>query len=333
MTRVVRFSQYGGPEVLRINDIDVPEPGPDEVRITVKAIGLNRAESMFRSGQYLEEAQFPSRLGYEAAGIVEAVGARAGQFTVGDIVSLIPPASIAQWGTYAELAVVPAAMLVKHPANLSFAEASAVWMQYITAWGALIHVAALQPGEFVLITAASSSVGLAAIQIANQVGAIPIAVSRTLAKREQLLSAGAAHVVASESADFNQQVERFTAGKGARVIFDPVGGPFLEHLVDVAATGGIVLVYGALSPEPAPFPLFKVLGKSLALRGYLLHEITSRPALLEAAKAYVIAGLEEGTLRPVIAKTFDFEQIVAAHQYLEAGEQFGKVVVTLESDS
>lgn len=147
MTRVVRFSQYGGPEVLRIDDIEVPAPGPDEVRISVKAIGLNRAESMFRSGQYLEQAEFPSRLGYEAAGIVEAVGARAGEFAVGDIVSLVPPISIAQWGTYAELAVLPAAMLVKHPASLSFAEASAVWMQYVTAWGALIQVAALQPGS------------------------------------------------------------------------------------------------------------------------------------------------------------------------------------------
>ncbi len=103
MTRVVRFSQYGGPQVLRIEDIDVAQPGPDEVRVSVRAIGLNRAESMFRSGQYLEQAEFPSRLGYEAAGVVESVGARAGQFAVGDVVSLIPPISIARWGTYAEL--------------------------------------------------------------------------------------------------------------------------------------------------------------------------------------------------------------------------------------
>jgi NADPH:quinone reductase-like Zn-dependent oxidoreductase len=330
MTRVVRFDHYGGPDVLSIDDLDVPLPGGAEVRIEVKAIGLNRAESMFRSGHYLEAAQFPSRLGYEAAGIVESVGAQVDQFAPGDIVSLIPPSSIAQWGTYAELAVVPAAMLVKHPPSLSFVEAAAVWMQYLTAWGALMHVAQLQPREFVLITAASSSVGLAAIQIANQVGAIPIAVSRTHAKGAQLLAAGAAYAVASADEDFVQQIERITAGVGARVVFDPVGGPFLERLVDVAAVGGIVLVYGALSLQPAPFPLFKVLGKSLALRGYLLHEISSRPVLLEAAKAYVAVGLEARTLRPIIAKTFAFEQIVEAHRYLEAGEQFGKVVVTLE---
>ncbi|KPB75558.1 zinc-dependent alcohol dehydrogenase family protein [Pseudomonas cannabina] len=333
MTRVVRFNQYGGPEVLTIDDIDVAEPGPGEVTIAVKAIGLNRAESMFRGGQYLEEAAFPSRLGYEAAGIVESVGANVGLFAPGDIVSLIPPSSIATWGTYAELAVVPAAMLVKHPSNLSFVEAAAVWMQYVTAWGALVHVAQLQAGEFVLITAASSSVGLAAIQIANQVGAIPIAVSRTRTKCAQLLEAGAAYGVASEDEDFVQQIEKITEGVGTRVIFDPVGGPFLERLVEVASVGGIVLVYGALSPEPAPFPLFKVLGKSLTLRGYLLHEISSRPALLEAAKAYVVAGLEAGKLRPVIARTFPFEQIVEAHRYLEAGDQFGKVVVTVGADT
>jgi len=333
MTRAVRFYQYGGPEVLKIDDIDVPAPGPDEVLIRVKAIGLNRAESMFRSGQYLEQAEFPSRLGYEAAGIVEAVGARAGDFAVGEHVSLIPPSSVARWGTYAELAVVPAAMLVRHPASLSFIQAAAVWMQYVTAWGALVHVAKLQPGEFVLITAASSSVGLAAIQIANQLGAIPIAVSRTQAKGQALLDAGAAHVLASEQEDFLQQVKRITDGKGAQVIFDPVGGPFLETLVDAASESAIVLIYGALSSAPTPFPLFKVLGKSLTLRGYLLHEISSRPDLLDAAKAYVIAGLEAGTLKPLIARTFDFEQIVAAHRYLESGEQLGKVVVSLESGS
>ncbi|WP_460136906.1 zinc-dependent alcohol dehydrogenase family protein [Pseudomonas sp. S1_E04] len=330
MTRVVRFYEYGDPDVLRIEDLPVAQPGPDEVRIRVKAIGLNRAESMFRRGQYLEQAAFPSRLGYEAAGFVEAVGDAVHGFEIGDPVSLVPPSSIAQWGTYAEQAVVPAAMLVRHPDNLSMEQAAGIWMQYLTAWGALLPVAGLVAGDYVLVTAASSSVGLAAIQIANRVGAIPIAVTRGEQKVRKLLAAGAVHVIVSDQEDLAARVEHITAGNGVRVVFDPVGGPAIEQLADATRRGGIIIEYGALSSEPSPFPLFTVLGKSLTLRGYLLHEIINDPALFAQGKAFVSSGLVDGSLSPVVAKTFAFDEIVEAHRYLEAGEQFGKVIVTLE---
>lgn len=330
MTRVVRFYEYGDPAVLRIEDLPAAQPGPDEVRIRVRAIGLNRAESMFRRGQYLEEAVFPSRLGYEAAGLVEVVGEAVRDFQVGDQVSLVPPSSIAQWGTYAEQAVVPAAMLVRHPDSLSMEQAAGVWMQYLTAWGALLPVARLAAGDFLLVTAASSSVGLAAIQIANRVGAIPIAVTRGEQKVRKLLAAGAAHVIVSDEEDLVARVAQITSGNGVKVVFDPVGGPAIEQLAEATRRGGIIIEYGALSSESSPFPLFTVLGKSLTLRGYLLHEIVNDPALFAEGKAYVSSGLEDGSLSPIIARTFAFEDIVQAHQYLEAGEQFGKVIVSLE---
>lgn len=330
MTRVVRFYEYGDPAVLRIEDLPAAQPGPDEVRIRVRAIGLNRAESMFRRGQYLEEAIFPSRLGYEAAGLVEVVGEAVRDFQVGDQVSLVPPSSIAQWGTYAEQAVVPAAMLVRHPDSLSMEQAAGVWMQYLTAWGALLPVARLAAGDFLLVTAASSSVGLAAIQIANRVGAIPIAVTRGEQKVRKLLAAGAAHVIVSDEEDLVARVAQITSGNGVKVVFDPVGGPAIEQLAEATRRGGIIIEYGALSSESSPFPLFTVLGKSLTLRGYLLHEIVNDPALFAEGKAYVSSGLEDGSLSPIIARTFAFEDIVQAHQYLEAGEQFGKVIVSLE---
>jgi NADPH:quinone reductase-like Zn-dependent oxidoreductase len=163
MARVVRFHETGGPEVLKIEEIEVPPPGPGEDQIAVKAIGLNRAESMFRSGQYLEDPVLPARLGYEAAGTVSAVGPGVQGFRVGDIVSVIPSFSLNRYGMYAEVANVPVHALVKHPATLSFEEASAVWMQYVTAYGALIDIAGLTRGDRLVIPAASSSVGLAAI--------------------------------------------------------------------------------------------------------------------------------------------------------------------------
>ena len=183
MARIVRFREYGDASILKIESLDIPPPSADEVQIDVKSIGLNRAEVMFRTHAYMQEAQFPSRLGFEAAGIVKTVGTAIASFRKGDVVSLIPPADVARWGTYGELANVPARNLVKHPRNISFEEAAASWMQYVTAWGALIEQAKLTASDFVIVTAASSSVGIAAFQVAKAVGATVIATTRTRAKR------------------------------------------------------------------------------------------------------------------------------------------------------
>src|SRR5262249_23658670 len=155
-----------------------PQPGKGEVQIRVKALGLNRAESMFRRGQYLEEPKLPARLGYEAAGTVAAVGPGVQGFKVGDAVSTIPSFSLNQYGLYGDLANAPTHAVTLHRANLSWEEAAAVWMQYLTAYGALIDIGKLARGDTVLIPGASSSVGLAAIQIANRVGAVPVALTR-----------------------------------------------------------------------------------------------------------------------------------------------------------
>lgn len=329
MARVVRFHEHGGPEVLKIEEVDLSAPGRGEVQIRVKALGLNRAEAMMRSGLYLETPSFPAGLGFEAAGTVEALGEDVDGLAPGDAVSVIPPLSMLQWPAYGELASFPSAHVVKHPASLSWEAAAAVWMQYVTAYGALIDIAAIRRGNFVVITAASSSVGLAAIQIANSVGATTIAVTRSSAKKQALLDAGAAHVIAAAEEDLEGRLKAIAGPAGVQVVFDPIGGPIFEPLTAAMARGGLLIEYGALSAEPTPFPLFKVLSKSLTLRGYVVHEITGDPARLEAAKAFVLDGLRSGALQPVIARTFPFEQIVEAHRFLESNEQFGKVVVTL----
>jgi len=329
MARVVRFHRIGGPEVLQIDTLDVPAPAAGEVRISVKALGLNRAEAMFRWGQYLEEPKLPSKLGYEAAGTVEAVGAGVEGFKVGDAVSTIPAFPQGKYGVYGDVAIVPGAAVAKHPSSLSWNEAAAIWMQYLTAHGALIDIAKLSQGDTLLIPAASSSVGLAAIQIARLVGATPIALTRKDDKRAALTKLGAEHVIATESQDLVAEVKKLTHGKGARVVFDPVGGPTVAKLVSAMAPRGILFQYGALSTEPTPLPLFEVLGKTLTIRGYVLFEITSDRSRLEAAKKFVNDGLASGKLKPVIAKTFPLSEIVAAHRYLESNQQIGKIVVTV----
>jgi NADPH:quinone reductase-like Zn-dependent oxidoreductase len=329
MARVVRFHQTGGPEVLQIEELEVPPPGQGEVQIRIKALGLNRAESMFRRGQYLEDPRLPARLGYEAAGTVSAVGPGVQGFKVGDAVSTIPAFSLNQYGLYGELANAPAHAVVRHPASLSFVEAAAIWMQYLTAYGALIDIGKLGKGDTVLIPAASSSVGLAAIQIVNRVGAAPVALTRGSSKRQALLDAGAAHVIATEEQDLVKEVLGVTGGKGARVVFDPVGGPTVTKLVEATSRLGILFLYGALSTEPTPLPLFDVLSKWVTIRGYVLMEITGDPERLRKGVEFVNSGLADGSLKPVVARTFPLGQIVEAHRYLESNQQIGKVVVTV----
>lgn len=329
MTRVVRFHEYGEPDVLRIDDIEVPAPQEDEVQITVKAIGLNRAEVMFRRNVYLQQAEFPSKLGYEAAGTVRATGSKVEGFREGDAVSVIPTLDMARWGTYGEVINIPARHVVKHPENLSFEQAAASWMQYVTAWGALIEQAKLSAGEFVIVSAASSSVGIAAFEIARSVGATVIATTRTSAKTQALIEAGAHHVIATAEEDLVARVMEITNGKGARVVFDPIGGPAIAALADCMSVGGLLLEYGALSPEQGPFPQFAVLGKSLTLKGYLYTEIVTDDAALDRAKTFINEGLRSGTLKPLIARSFTFEQIREATRFLESNEQIGKIVVTV----
>jgi NADPH2:quinone reductase len=329
MARIIRFHETGGPEVLKIEEAEPAAPGAGEIRLRVHALGINRAEVMFRMGQYLEPPQFPARLGYEAAGVVEAVGAGVGGFAPGDKVSVIPGFSLSQYGVYGEWAVVPAAMAVKHPETLSWEEAASIWMQYMTAYGALIDVGSLQKGDAVIITAASSSVGLAAIQIVNQIGAVSIATTRTGAKRAALLRHGARHVIATGEQNLAEEVKRITGGKGARLSFDPVAGDSVNALAEAAAIGGMIIIYGRLSGQPTPFPMMPALGKWLSMRGYTLGELVGDAAQRERGVKFVLDGLASGALKPVIAKSFPFEQIADAHRYMEGNEQIGKIVVTV----
>lgn len=329
MPRIVRFHKTGGPEVLQIDTLEVPPPGAGEVRIKVKALGLNRAESMFRSGKYLEEPKFPSKLGYEASGIIESIGQGVTGLKPGDAVSIVPPPSQGKYGVYGEIATVPAQFVVKNPSSLSFTEAAATWMQYMTAYGALIDISEIKKGDFVVITAASSSVGLAAIQLCNMVGATSIATTRTGKKRQALKDAGAAHVIATQEEDLAARLKEITGGKGARIVFDPIGGKTVLTLAEGMAHGGILFQYGALSPDPTPFPLFTAIHNGLCMRGYTLFEIVNVPARFEKAKKYILDGVASGKLKPIIAKTFPLEDIVEAHRYLESNQQFGKIVVTV----
>lgn len=329
MAKVVRIHALGGPEVLRIEDIDVGEPGAGEVRIRVEAVGLNRAEAMYRAGRYPVQPQLPSLIGYEGVGTIEALGPGVEGFAPGDRVCVLPMIQQGQYGIWAEQAVVPARILLPAPPGLTPAEAASIWMQYMTAF-ALIEVAEIGINDGVIIRAASSSVGIAAIQLANWAGSVSIACTRTRDKAEALHQQGAAHVIATDEEDLVARVMQITGGKGARCAFDPVGGPYVDTLAQALAPRGILFVYGGLSGEPTTYPHWPCAMKGLSMRGWVASEIWNHPHRYKAAQERILAGLAGGPLKPVIAKEFQgLEQIAAANEYLESNQQVGKVVVTL----
>jgi len=243
MPKVIRFHKTGEADVLKIEELPLAEPGEGEVRLTVEAIGLNRAEVMFRRGQYLENPELPSRLGYEAAGVVDAVGPGVSHIQIGDRVSTIPSFSMGQYGVYGESAIVPAYAVAAYPDDLSVIEGAAIWMPYLTAFGALVEFGKLTKDDVVLITAASSSVGLAAIQVTKSAGALAIATTRGEGKKQFLLDSGADHVIVTDAEDLAESVMAVTSGNGASIIFDPVAGPLLETLANAAAPGAMIFEY------------------------------------------------------------------------------------------
>ncbi len=328
MPKIVRFHEVGDATVLKLEELPKPKPGEGEALLKVEAIGLNRAEVMFRSGKYLDQPNFPSLIGYEASGIIESVGPGVTGLKPGDRVSSIPAFHMDKYGTYGEYAVLPAYALAPYPEHLSPVEGTSIWMQYITAYG-VIEFGGLKKGQYLLVTAAASSVGLAAIQIAKFVGATSIATTRNQTKAAALTEAGADFVINTGSEDLVQRVEQITGGKGFALAFDPIAGPGLEALANAAGYQATIMEYGALDPRPTPYPLFAGLRKGLNIRGYTLFEINTDPERSARARKFVTEGLKAGVLKPIIAKTFKLEEIVEAHRYMESSEQIGKIVVTV----
>ncbi|MFJ9458370.1 zinc-dependent alcohol dehydrogenase family protein [Kitasatospora sp. NPDC101447] len=333
MPRTVVFETTGGPEVLSVRECPLPEPGPGELRLRVAAIGLNRAEALFRAGTYLEHPALPATLGYEASGTVEALGDGVTGFAVGDQVDTVPAFDLNDYGVHGTHVLVPARAAVHRPRGLTPLQGAAVWMSYLTAYGALAEDGHLRPGDHVLLTAAASGVGLAAIRTARRLGAIPIATTRTRAKVPRLLQAGAADVVVTGEQDLLARVGAATGGHGVRTVFDPVAGPGVLTLARTLAPGGRLIVYGRLDPRDTPLPGQDTFAP-VTSRFYSMHEVTRDDERLRRARAFVTAGLADGTFTPAVDRVFEgLDTIAEAHRYLEAGTQTGKIVITVDDST
>ena len=339
MARIVRFARHGGPEVLELHDEPLEQPGEGEIRLRIEAIGLNRAEIMFRTGAYVASPAFPSRIGIEASGMIDALGPGVTDFALGDRVAAVPFISWDQWGNwtadsvikygvYGESAVVPAFCVARNPRGISAVEAGALWCQYATAWGGLVDYAGVSSDDIVLVTAASSSAGLGGLQIAKNAGAMVIAATRKAEKADFLFGAGADHVVATEEEDLETRVKAITGGQGFTIAYDPVGGAFIGDLVAAAQPCGLIVNYGNLRTEAIDIPVLPMLAKRLRFKFHSLYDTMRLSEKRARCFAFVHDEVAAGALKPIVDRTFPLEQIVEAHRYMESNVQRGKIVVT-----
>ncbi|MCF3134664.1 zinc-dependent alcohol dehydrogenase family protein [Streptomyces olivochromogenes] len=323
--RAVLFHELGGPDVLTVEEVELAAPGPGEVLVRVEALGLNRAEALFRSGGYYYQPTLPgSRNGYEAAGEVEAVGEGVTAFAPGDPVIAAANFELSAHGVYGDRVVLPVSALVPRPAGTDAVTAAAVWLTYTTAYGALVERAGLVPGRRVLITGASSGVGTAAIQVARRAGAVPIVTTRTAEKRRRLLDLGAEHVIVSGEEDVIEEAKRLTGGDGVHIVLDAIGGSGFAELGGATVQDGTLVSYGWLDEQPILLPR----QWPLTVHGYANVVLTGNPEGRRRASHYLASGLADGTLSPVVAEVFDgLDRIRDAHRLMESGRHTGKIVV------
>ena len=326
--RAAMFTGTGDTSILRIVDVPPRAPGAGEVRIRVTSAGLNRADANYRAGKYLIRTPGESRSGFEGAGIVDAVGPGT-PFTVGDRVGVLPSSfDVVTEGAAAESMTVPAAVVVRTPGTIDDRDAGAIWMQYLTAWGALVEIAGVGPGDWVVVPAASSSVGIASIQLCRARGAKVIATTTSAEKVEALRRFDPDAIVDTRVEPYVERVQAITGGAGARVIFDPIYGPIVNDHIKAACREGIVFVYGVLDFTPLTLNAGGMLRKQIRLQGYTLGPMLADPARRARAVDAVTRHLEQRDFAPIVDAYFPLDAIQDAHRRLESNRQIGKVVVT-----
>jgi NADPH:quinone reductase-like Zn-dependent oxidoreductase len=337
MAKIVQFTQFGGAEVLQIIEKDLGRPNAGDVKLAIKAIGLNRAETLLREDKYIFSPELPSRLGYDAAAEIIDVGSHVTNFSVGDRVITIPAFSQAKNGVYGEEAIVPENACWPWPEGLSAEQAACVGTNYTTVYFGLKNVGRLNSGDTVLLTAATGGVGFAAIEIAKEMNATVIATTRKQNKVQALLDAGADHVVVTSEEDLVSRVQEITEGAGVQVVFDAIAGKTITSSLECLGQGGRCVVYGMVAPSRLQIDILPFMSKGLSLLSHAVVYFTGYPdfglpqnaAAIEEAKEFLLPRLADGRLKPKISDVFKLEEVSEAHRSLESNMQVGKIVVTV----
>lgn len=338
MSHMIRFHQFGSPDVLRLEELPTPEPGPREVLIKVQAIGVNWTDILWRQNLAPEVARLPAGIGSELAGKVVSTGSEVDDLPAGTPVASFLAHTPNQYPAYGDLMVMPREALTRYPEEvLTPIEASVHYTPLLTAYLALVNLAALKPGQVVLTTEASLCCGPSTVQLAKSLGAQVIASTKTPERRDFLHSFGADKVVVTDEQDLVLEVEKFTGGQGVDVVLDACGGRQMNLLGDLAAPRGKLILYGLNGGNEAAFPAWTAFRKHLQFFQHSLLDFTGHAELgIEADRDAVERALKDinlltrdGLLRPEIDRVFDLDHVVDAHRYMETRPNCGRVVIAL----
>jgi putative PIG3 family NAD(P)H quinone oxidoreductase len=324
--RAVVIDGYGGPDVLRVDDVPDPRPGPGEIVIAVAATAVNRADLLQRAGHYPSPADAPPWPGLECSGTVAEVGEGVHEWAPGQEVC-----ALLSGGGYAERVVVPAGQVLPVPEGVGLVDAAALPEVTATVWSNVFMAAGLRPGEVLLVHGGSSGIGTMAIQLGVQVGARVAVTAGSAAKLERCRELGADITVDYHEQDFVTAVREATADHGADVVLDLIGGSYLARNIDVLAFGGRLVVIGLMGGARAELDLGRLMARRAAVVATTLR---ARPA---AEKAIIVAGVREhvwplieaGKVRPVIDTRLPLAEAAAAHRLMTESSHIGKILLTV----
>jgi NADPH:quinone reductase-like Zn-dependent oxidoreductase len=341
--RAVVIPSYGPPEVLEVRELPDPSVGPGEVRIAVRAAGINFADTMARVGLYPDAPKLPCVVGYEVAGEVESVGEGVDGHKLGDRV-----VAGTRFNGHAELVTVPADQVLPLPKKLSFEEGAAFPVNYGTAYAALVIMGGLKAGERVLIHAAAGGVGISATQIAKGIGA-EIFGTASPSKHDAIREQGVDHPIDYRNLDFEEEIRRITGGEGIDVAMDALGPTSFRKDYRLLRSGGRLIMFGASELQTgsgkrnlptalramarmpvATMPWWKsvgVMNENKGVFGLNMLSWWDREGSLDRVTEPLMAGLEKGDLKPIVAEAFPFDRAADAHRFIEERRNVGKVVL------
>ena len=335
MAKMVHINQFGGVDGLSVDEVEIGEPAPGEVNLAVEAIGINRGDILLRQNLYIESPELPCRLSYDAAARVTAIGDGVTGFAVGDRVMTIPAFLQSEHGVCGEEVNVPAEALWPWPDSLTAEEAACVGVQYTTVYIGIDEVCGARNGERILLPAATGGVGLAAIEVARELGLEVIATTRSAANADLMRQLGAKHVIVTDDEDLVARVRGIAGDEGIRIIFDPIAGKSVETSIDYLARDGRLVLYGALDMQDPVLPIVDVIRKNTTVSAFTVFAYvgseglgyTQRKDVVQRARDFLVPRLADGRLKPRISKVFDLEDVADAHTYLDEESRSGKVVL------
>ena len=328
LMRAVEISSFGAPDVLRLGQRPVPQPGVGELLIRVAASGINRPDVLQRAGHYAPPPGASDLPGLEVAGVIEAGDTQAmasAGLKVGDRVC-----ALVAGGGYAQWCVAPVGQCLPVPAGLNDIEAASLPETFFTVWSNVFDRGRLQAGEFLLVQGGSSGIGVTAIQLARAWGATVIATAGSDEKCAACIELGASHAINYKTQDFVAEVQRITNGRGVDVVLDMVAGDYVAREVECLAEDGRLLIIAVQGGVKSAFNAGLVLRRRLTITGSTLRprSVEFKAAIAQSLRSRVWPLIEQGKVRPVIYQTFDAGDAAAAHALMESNQHTGKIVLT-----